>query len=79
MDTIENIKYVIEKIRPFLLNDGGDVEFVRFDEETGTVYVKLLGACADCGISDTTVSETVEAILTSEIPEVLSVKETLDD
>lgn len=79
MNTEENIKFVIEKIRPFLLNDGGDVKFVRFDEETGTVYIKLLGACSDCGLADTTISETVEAILTSEIPEVLSVKESLDD
>lgn len=79
MDTIEKIKYVIEKIRPFLIGDGGDVEFVRYDEETGTVYVRLLGACAECGISDETLSETVESILTSEIPEVLSVKQVIED
>lgn len=75
MNIIENIKFVIEKIRPFLLNDGGDVEFIKFDQESGTVYVKLLGNCSECILADTTISETVETILTSEIPEVLHVKE----
>ena len=72
MEVIEHIKFIIEKIRPFLMNDGGDVEFVKF--ENGVVYVKLIGACADCEIADSEIKDTVESILVSEIPEVIEVK-----
>ncbi len=71
MDTVEHIKFVIEKIRPFLMNDGGDVEFVKYED--GIVYVKLLGTCANCSIADFEIKDTVESILTSEIPEVIEV------
>ena len=54
------------------MNDGGDVEFVKF--ENGVVYVKLIGACADCEIADSEINDTVESILVSEIPEVIEVK-----
>lgn len=75
---IENkIKEVLEKIRPFLINDGGDVEFIKF--ENGIVYVKMLGTCSNCIYSDLTIQETIDTILTSEIPEVLEVKEYLED
>ena len=72
METIEHIKFIIEKIRPFLMNDGGDVEFVKYED--GIVYVRLIGACADCAIGDSEIKDTVESILTSEIPEVLEVR-----
>ena len=72
----EKIKEIIEKIRPFLINDGGDVEFVKF--ENGIAYVKMIGNCANCMYSEFTMSETIETILTSEIPEVIEVKEYKD-
>lgn len=77
MDTIEHIKFVIEKIRPFLMNDGGDVEFIKYKD--GIVYVKLSGNCANCSIADFEIKDTVESILTSEIPEVLEVKQISTD
>ena len=70
--TINKIKEVFEKIRPFLNQDGGDVEFVKFED--GICYVKLKGACAGCMFADMTISNTVEEILISEIPEVIKVK-----
>ena len=73
MEIIEHIKFIIEKIRPFLINDGGDVEFVKYED--GIVYLKLIGACADCAIADSEIKETVETILTSEIPEVIEVRQ----
>ncbi len=73
MDTIEHIKFVIEKIRPFLMNDGGDVEYVKYED--GIVYVKLSGNCANCSIADFEIKDTVESILTSEIPEVIEVRQ----
>ena len=54
------------------MNDGGDVEFVKYED--GIVYVKLIGTCADCTFGDSEIKDTVESILTSEIPEVIEVK-----
>lgn len=76
METIEHIKFVIDKIRPFLMNDGGDVEFVKYED--GITYVKLIGNCANCSIADFEVKDTVESILTSEVPEVLEVRQIND-
>lgn len=67
----EKIKEVIEKIRPFLQNDGGDIEFVNF--ENGIVNVKMHGACMDCINLDTTISEGIEMILVDEVSGVIGV------
>ena len=72
-DTIKQIKMVINKVRPYLQNDGGDVEFVKF--ENGIVYVKLLGACVGCGFIDATLRDGIEAILVEEVPGVIAVEQ----
>ena len=77
MDTIDHIKFVIDKIRPFLISDGGNIEFIKF--ENGIVYVKLIGACADCEYADSEIKDTIESVLLSEIPEVLEVKNMVSD
>ena len=69
--TEEKIKEVVEKIRPYLNHDGGDVEFVKFED--GICYVRLKGACAGCMFADMTISNTVEEILIAEVPEVIKV------
>lgn len=69
--TEEKIIEVIEKIKPFLQADGGNLEFVKF--ENGNVYVRLLGACSNCGMIDYTIKDGIEATLVEEIPEVVSV------
>ena len=71
MDVENKIKEEIEKVRPFLQGDGGDVEFVKF--ENGDVYVKLSGACQNCSLVDFTLKDGIEEILVNEIPEVKSV------
>lgn len=76
MKVENNIKEVLEKIRPFLINDGGDVEFIKFED--GIAYVRMLGTCSNCIYSDLTIQETIETILTSEIPDVLEVKEYIE-
>ena len=68
---------LLDKIRPYLNNDGGDVEFVKYED--GIVFVKLTGACAGCGYADITLSETVEEMLVSEIPEVIEVRNYIED
>lgn len=70
--TIEDqIIAILNVIRPYLNNDGGDIEFVRFDE--GIVYVRMLGACAGCGSLDQTLNEGVREILIENIPGVIEV------
>jgi Fe-S cluster biogenesis protein NfuA len=70
--TIEDqIIAILNVIRPYLNNDGGDIEFVRFDE--GVVYVRMLGACAGCGSLDQTLNEGVREILVENIPGVIEV------
>ena len=73
MDKIEKeITEKLEKIRPFLQGDGGDVEFIKF--ENGIVYIKLSGACSNCSMIDYTIKDGIEAILVEDIPEVISVE-----
>ena len=67
----EKIKEVIERLRPYLQNDGGDIIFKRY--ENGVVYVSLLGACANCSISNITLEDGIEEALINEVPEVIKV------
>ena len=69
---IDEIKHVIEKIRPYIQRDGGDVEFVSFED--GIVTVRMLGACMGCVALDDTISEGIEAILLDEVAGVTGVK-----
>ena len=71
-DTIELIKKTLDKIRPFIQRDGGDVEFVDFID--GIVYVNMKGACQDCMMIDTTLGDGIGIILQEEVPGVIDVK-----
>lgn len=71
-ETRELIVQTLDKIRPFINRDGGDIEFVDFID--GIVYVKMLGACEGCSLIDSTLSEGIEIILMDEVPGVLGVK-----
>jgi len=69
----EKIQAVIEKIRPMLQADGGDVELVGVED--GIVKVRLKGACAGCPMSQMTLKNGIERLLKQEIPEVKSVEQ----
>ena len=69
---LEDIKKVLDKIRPYLNSEGGDLEFVDFVD--GIVYVKMLGACEGCGSLDYTLKDGIEALLVEYVPEVIEVK-----
>lgn len=66
------IKQTIKKLRPYLNADGGDLDYVKF--ENGIVYVRLLGACIGCSSSDDTITNGVEALLLEEVPSVIGVE-----
>ena len=68
----EKVEKALEKIRPFLQADGGDVELV--DIEDGIVTVKLRGACAGCPGALFTLKMGIEKRLKEEVPEVKEVK-----
>ncbi|HOJ17758.1 MAG: NifU family protein [Ignavibacteriales bacterium] len=63
----EKVKNALEKIRPYLKADGGDVELVNVTED-GIVYVKLVGACSSCPMSTMTLRAGVERALIREVP-----------
>ena len=64
----EKVKALIEEIRPFLIQDGGDIEFIRLEDNY--VYIKLTGACQDCMFQDDTISYGLEALIKDKIPEI---------
>ena len=69
--TEEKIKNIIDDIRPYLIADGGNLEFVKYED--GIVYIKMFGACSHCAMIDFTLKDGIEAMLINEIPEVKSV------
>ncbi len=71
-DIVKKIKELIDKLRPFLMNDGGNLEFVEYKDNI--VYVRLMGACEDCPMMDITLKDGIEELIVNEIPEVLEVR-----
>ena len=59
-------------MRPFLLNDGGDLEYIKYEDNI--VYIKLKGACQGCPMMDITIKEGIEQLLVNEIPEIKEVR-----
>jgi Fe-S cluster biogenesis protein NfuA len=69
----EKVEQALQKIRPALQGDGGDVELVEVGED-GVVRVRLTGACGGCPMSQMTLKMGIERILKKEVPEVKSVE-----
>ena len=64
MENIQDkIKKELEKVRPHLQADGGDVEFVNFDEETGILQVRMKGACVGCPMATRGTLQAIQRIL----------------
>ncbi|MFA9452689.1 MAG: NifU family protein [Candidatus Aminicenantaceae bacterium] len=68
----ERVEEVLNKIRPSLVADGGNVELVDVGDD-GIVKVKLVGACAGCPMSQMTLKMGIEKLLKKEIPEIQEV------
>lgn len=69
----EQLRGLIDLMRPAVQADGGDLELVAFDVEAGTVEVQLQGACSSCAISSATLQGGVERILRDRLPWVTEV------
>lgn len=78
-EMVAMIKELIDtRIRPAIQDDGGDIEYKAFDEETGTVFLKLQGACKSCSSSEDTLKHGIESMLMHYIEEVKEVVQILD-
>ena len=73
-DVRERIENVLASIRPAVRTDGGDIEFVNFDEESGLVQVRMVGACYACPMSMATLRAGIEQRLRMVISQVTSVE-----
>ncbi len=73
MTTYERVEKVLEKIRPYIQSDGGDISLVSVDEAAGIVKVTLSGACGTCPSSMATLKGGVERMVREEIPEIKEV------
>lgn len=71
MSEAEKIIEVIDSLRPFLINDGGNIEFVKY--ENNIVYIQMMGACSDCIMLDATLKDGIEAAIKEEVPSVKEV------
>lgn len=74
MTTRDQILEVLESVRPALHSDGGDVEFIDFDEAEGVLQLRFLGACGECPISDVTLRQGIERRIFSAVPQVREVR-----
>lgn len=71
----EKVKEALDKLRPSLQADGGDVELVDVDESSGVVKVRLKGACAGCPFSTMTLKNGIEEVLKEQVPGVQEVQQ----
>ncbi|CAK9034505.1 unnamed protein product [Durusdinium trenchii] len=59
-----------ERVKPFVQQDGGDVEFVRFDHGDGSLYLRMVGSCSGCSQSHATLQEGVKKLMDHYLPDV---------
>ena len=74
MELKEKVSAVIEKVRPALQGDGGDIELVDVLAEEKAVLVRLKGACFGCPMSTYTIKGYVEKVIKEEVPEINEVR-----
>ncbi len=71
MDRENKINEALESVRPFLKADGGDVELVSLDSDK--LFIKFIGACSTCSMSDMTLKAGIEEAVKSAVPEIKEV------
>ena len=66
------VKQIINELRPFLMSDGGNIEFVKIEDDI--VYIELQGACAMCPHIDFTLNDSVKRIIIERLPSIKDVR-----
>ncbi|WP_091499566.1 NifU family protein [Amphibacillus marinus] len=69
----DQVQEVLNKLRPFLLRDGGDVELIEVED--GIVRLRLMGACGNCPSSTITLKAGIERALVAEVPGVREIEQ----
>ncbi|KAK1395997.1 nifU-like protein 4, mitochondrial [Heracleum sosnowskyi] len=78
-ETVAMIKELLEtRIRPSVQDDGGDIEYIGFDPESGVVKLRMQGACSGCPSSSVTLKSGIENMLMHYVPEVKAVEQEFD-
>ena len=72
------VKNILEQVRPYLQQDGGDVNFVELTDDM-VVLVELTGACGSCPYSTMTLKNGIESVMKKSIPEIKAVEQVKDD
>lgn len=67
-DVEKKIIDIIDNLRPYLISDGGNIEFIKYEDNI--VYIRMHGACANCEMIDVTLKDGIEATIRDEVPEV---------
>ena len=79
-EAVQLIKEILQsRIRPFVQEDGGDIKFVDFDEESGVVMIQMKGSCAGCPSSSVTLKNGIENMLKHYVAEVTECRAVEDD
>jgi Fe-S cluster biogenesis protein NfuA len=73
MTKVEQVQKIIEELKPNIQLDGGDIEFVSYNEDEKIVYIELKGACVGCPMSSITLKQGIEYMVKQELPEVVEV------
>jgi Fe-S cluster biogenesis protein NfuA len=74
MDTIDRIERTLDTLRPYIASHKGHVEIVDFDEQDGTLLLRLGGTCHGCAASSITLRQGIESRLREMVPEVKQVQ-----
>ena len=72
--TLARIEELLDSIRPAIRSDGGDIELVQFDEDSGLLQLRMVGACYACPMSMLTLKAGIEQRLRMQVPEVRAVE-----
>jgi Fe-S cluster biogenesis protein NfuA len=67
----EQVNVLLDKVRPYVQMHGGDVQLLRIED--GTAYLKVYGACVDCGLASVTYNKTIAPLLVKEVEEITNV------
>lgn len=79
-EVVAMIKELLEtRVRPAIQDDGGDIEYRGFDPESGTVKLKLRGACRTCDSSTVTLKNGIESMMMHYVEEVKQIEQVLDE
>ncbi len=67
-ETLNKVEKALDEIRPFLMNDGGNIKLLSIEDSV--IKVKLEGACSDCTVNQMTLSNGVEAVVKKHVPHI---------